>query len=238
MGITKVFLLTVFIGVQSGCVTTGSTVVIPAADRDLPQRYSLPNVETKAFAPREGSIYQPENSVDLYSDNRASRVGDILMVKIVETSSGSKKASTKTARDSSLTGGLGAFFGVAQWLGARNPNFTPSSSNISVGLKNDFDGSGETKRDSNVTATMSARVVEVTLQGNMMIRGYREVRVNDETQHMIISGLVRPQDITFDNSILSSHMAEARIEYSGTGIISEKQQPGWLARGMDFVWPF
>lgn len=227
-------------GILCGCITTGNKAkaVAPSADETMPQRYSLPNVETQSYAPREGAIYRTENSIDLYTDRRAARVGDILLVKIVETSSATKKASTKTARDSSLSGGLTAFFGLEQWLAGRNPNFTPGSNNIGVGLKNDFDGSGETKRDSNVTATLSARVVEVTMQGNLMIRGYQEVRVNDETQHMIISGLVRPEDIAYDNSVLSTHLAEARIEYNGTGVISEKQQPGWLARGMDFIWPF
>ncbi len=238
MRIAKAFILPVFVWLLSGCVTTGSSAVKSDDDGHMPQRYTLPSVETQAFTPKEGAIYQAENSLDLYSDHRASRVGDIIMVKIVETSSATKKASTKTARNSTLTGGLGAFFGVEQWLSGRNANFTPSTSNINVTLKNDFDGSGETKRDSTVTASMAARIIEVTLQGNLMVRGYKEVRVNDETQHMIITGLVRPEDISFDNTILSTRIADARIEYSGTGIISEKQQPGWLARGMDFIWPF
>ena len=76
------------------------------------------------------------------------------------------------------------------------------------------------------------------MEGNLVIQGYREIRVNNETQFLIVSGIVRPQDISPDNSVKSTFIANARIEYSGTGVISEKQQPGWLARGLDILWPF
>ena len=112
----------------------------------------------------------------------------------------------------------------------------PTSMNTSIAK--DFTGTGETKRDSTVTATISARVIDKTLDGNLVIQGYREVRVNNETQHIIISGLIRPTDISKDNSIESSHIADARIEYTGSGVISSKQQPGWLANALDVIWPF
>ena len=219
-----------------GCASTSPLPT--ATTMDLPDRYSLPKNEAPRTRPEEGSIYQVQSTLDLYRDSRARAVGDIVMIKVVETSSGTKKASTKTARDSSVTGGVEALFGVEQWLAGKNPNFTPSAASLKAGLQNDFDGSGETKRDSNVTATISARVVDTTMDGNLVIRGFREVRVNNETQFIILSGIVRPKDIAQDNSILSSYIADARIEYSGTGSVSDKQQPGWLARGLDIIWPF
>ncbi len=222
----------------SACLTTGPKAVNPETAGALPPRYALPEVGNREAVPRPGTIYAAGNAFDLYSDRRAHRVGDILLVSIVETSSGTKKASTKTKRDSSVTGGISALFGVEKWLSDNNSRFTPSQSSLSAGLTNDFDGSGETKDDSKVTATLSARVIEVTLEGNLMIRGYREVRLNNQTQFLIVSGLVRPEDVSRDNSVLSSHIADARIEYSGTGVISDKQQPGWLARGLDLIWPF
>ena len=229
------------VAILTGCLATqnhypeGSAV---AGNREMSQRFSIPQVQTEKVQPAEGAIFSEGSFRNLYSDRRARRVGDILLVKVVETSSGTKKASTKTERSSALTGGVAALFGVEQWLSDRNSRFTPSSTNLQVSLQNDFDGSGETKRDSTVTATLSARVTNVTSNGNLEIRGYREVRVNNETQFMVVTGLVRPADISQDNSILSSHIADARIEYSGTGVISEKQQPGWLARGLDIIWPF
>ncbi|MDH4321109.1 MAG: flagellar basal body L-ring protein FlgH [Desulfobulbaceae bacterium] len=218
----------------TGCVTSQP----PAPSAALPERYNLPAAPRQLAPTPEGTIFNASSNQGLYTDSRAHAVGDIILVKIVETSNGSKKASTKAGRNSSVTADTTALFGFEKWLAANNKNFTPSSKSLQLGLTNDFEGDGETKRDSSVTATISARVVEVTMDNNLVIRGFREVRLNNETQHIILSGLVRPRDIAQDNSILSSYIADARIEYSGTGIISDKQQPGWLARGLDVIWPF
>lgn len=219
----------------AGCLTTGKDASLPS---DLSNRYAIPDVSHKNVNAPEGSIFNADNAKDLYEDKRARRVGDIVLVKIVETSSGSKKAETKTERESTTAGGISSLFGIEQWFSNKNPYFTPSATSLNATLTNDFDGKGETKRNSSVTATISARVIDVTMDGNLVIRGYREVQVNNETQHIILSGIIRTQDVSPDNSVLSSYIADARIEYSGTGIIADKQQPGWLARILDAVWPF
>ncbi|MDA8163831.1 MAG: flagellar basal body L-ring protein FlgH [Desulfobacteraceae bacterium] len=207
-------------------------------EASLPPRYDLPQVATHKVRPPEGSIFNADSGSDLYKDRRAAQVGDILLVKIVETSSGDKKAATTANRNSSVTGDVSGLLGFEKWLANKNSNFTPSSSALQAGLKNDFKGDAETKRADTVTATISARVIDVTPDGNLAIRGYREVRLNNETQYIVLSGLVRPDDISPDNSILSSNIADARIEYTGKGSLSDKQQPGWLARGLDMLWPF
>ena len=221
-----------------GCAATGKTDSAGAGPEALPERFSMPVSAEPVPQQQEGTIYGSKTPLSLYSDSRARSVGDILLVKIVETSSGSKKAETTTERESTVTGGISSLFGVEKWVADRNPNFTPSATSLNATLTNDFEGTGETKRNSTVTATMSARVVDVNMNGNLVIQGYRDIRVNNETQFMVLSGLVRPVDISPDNSILSSHIADARIEYSGTGIIGDKQQPGWLARALDVIWPF
>lgn len=223
----------------TGCVTAGSRSASGAAEVDnrIPPRYSLPLPVTAPETPPEGSIFAAGDR-SLYSDHRAREVGDVIMIKIVENSSADKKASTTAQRSSQVTGGIASLFGLAKWAQNNNTNFTPSTSSLDAALKNNFNGTGETKRDSTVTATISARVVEKTMDGNLVIRGYREVRVNNETQHIIVSGIIRPQDVASDNSILSSYIADARIETSGTGVLADKQQPGWLARGLDVIWPF
>jgi flagellar L-ring protein precursor FlgH len=135
-------------------------------------------------------------------------------------------------------GGISSLFGFERTLLTNGGSHTPSLTSMNANLGTSFDAKGETKRDSTVTATLSARVVEVGMDGNLAIQGYREIRVNDETQHIILSGIIRPDDIAQDNSILSSNIADARIEYSGTGTLGDKQQPGWLANAIDVVWPF
>ncbi|MDD5758343.1 MAG: flagellar basal body L-ring protein FlgH [Desulfobulbaceae bacterium] len=216
----------------TGCVNQTSQVPPP-----IPERYSLPMVEEKMAQPSEGSIYSAK-SKNIYQDNRARRIGDIVLVKIVETSNGKKSANTKTTRDSSFTGGIASLFGFEQSLLTNGGTHTPSLTSINANLSNSFEGKGDTDRSSSVTATMSAKVVDIAMDGNLMIQGYREIRVNNETQHIILSGIVRPSDITQDNSILSSNIADARIEYNGTGALASKQEPGWLTNALDVIWPF
>jgi flagellar L-ring protein FlgH len=203
----------------------------------LPTQHELPRVAIHEARPPEGSIFNSSTSSSIYSDRRAARVGDILLGKIVETSTGTQKASTKTKRSSTVGGDFSALFGFEQWLSDKNPNLNPATA-LKAGSRNDFEGDGETRRNSSVTATLSARVIEVTMDGNLVVRGSREVRVNNETQHIILTGLVRPADVSRDNSVLSSYIADARIEYLGQGTLADKQQPGWLARSLDVLWPF
>lgn len=216
----------------SGCAGTGSQSA-------LPERYTLPAPPKAAQAKAEGTIYAASTSgLDLYADSRAKRVGDIVLVRIVETSKANKEANTKTQRTSSATGGISSLFGLETWLADNNHRFSPSLTELQASLTNDFEGKAKTDRKSNVTATISARVIDITTDGNLNIRGYQEVKVNDETQHIILSGIIRPQDVSQDNSVLSTHVADARIEYSGQGTLGDKQRPGWLARALDSVWPF
>ncbi|MEW6220152.1 MAG: flagellar basal body L-ring protein FlgH [Thermodesulfobacteriota bacterium] len=230
--------LLVFAGVLtlflSGCASPGGPAV---SGPPLPERLALPEPPPETPPRQEGTIYSARTGVDLYRDSRASRVGDILLVKIVETSTAQKKAETKTERSSTVTGQLTSLFGFEQALEDKNPRFSAATA-LSAGLTNDFDGKGETTRDSKVTATISARVVETTMEGNLVIRGYREIQVNNETQFLILTGVVRPADIGVDNSIPSTHVADARIEYTGRGVVGDKQRPGWLARTLDVIWPF
>jgi flagellar L-ring protein precursor FlgH len=191
-----------------------------------------------------GSLFNPGNSEFLYADNRARRVGDVVMVNIVETSSGSHKAETTADRESSINFGIsnwgdkqearalpiGPSFGIKGRVGA-TPMFRGSA-------ENEFDGEGETIRESNVTATVAARVVRLLPNGLMQVEGGREIKVNNETQVLVVRGLVRRQDVRPDNSVLSSYLADAHIEFYGRGVVADKQRPGWLTRILENIWPF
>lgn len=213
-----------------GCATPGQNTATA-----LPARHSLPPVQSERLMPQEGSIFSAQ-TMDLYRDKRARKVGDILTVAIVETASSKSEATTKTSRDSSISGDISYLFRFAEWAKLKKPG--DNSRTLGASLQNEFSGDGETTRDNTMTATISARVIDVTMDGNMVIQGYREVKTNNETQTLILSGLVRPADISPNNVIKSSQIADARIEISGEGAVSDKQQPGWLARGVDILWPF
>ncbi len=174
-----------------------------------------------------------------FQDLRATKIGDLITVNIVETSQANKKAATKTGRDSSINAGITNLLGWEGKIGELGlPSGFQNENMFRASMKNDFGGSGETTRNESMTASITARVIEVTPNGNLFIKGSRKVKVNNEAKYIILTGLVRPADISPDNTVLSSYIAEASIEYSGSGPVSDKQRPGWLMRAVDFVWPF
>ncbi len=183
-------------------------------------------------APTEGSLWRESVGLgDLFADNRSRRVGEVITVKVVENAEALKSVSTKTSRDSSLSGSVTSLFGLPLNAGGFKPEASGS-------LTKAFDGSGTTQRKDTLVATLTAKVVEVLPHGLMRIEGYREVIINNERQYIILRGVVRPEDVASDNTVLSSAIADAQIAYSGTGVVSDEQRPGWLARVLDHIWPF
>jgi flagellar L-ring protein precursor FlgH len=109
---------------------------------------------------------------------------------------------------------------------------------VKAGMANNFDGKGETTRSSQLAAYITAQVIQVLPNGYLVIHGSRQVRVNNENQIINVQGVIRTEDINSSNIVLSTYIADARIELIGEGVISDKQRPGWLARVLDWVWPF
>ena len=109
---------------------------------------------------------------------------------------------------------------------------------VEAQLKFGFDGKGTTTRRNALSATVTAVVREVFPNGNLFVEGSKEVIINNERQYITVTGVVRPEDIAPDNSVSSDLLADARLVYSGRGVLSDKQRPGLLGRVVDFVWPF
>lgn len=227
---SSIIIATLILLSLTGCVTD-----TPDQTSTLPERHALPELHNQKLQAEEGSIFS-SRSMDLYADRRAHKVGDILMVEIVETSNAAKEANTETKRTSSISGDLGYLFRFADWMKFQEK--TTDAKTVEATLINKFKGEGDTDQKSTITATISARIIDITVDGNFVIQGYRQLRINNDTQHIILSGLIRPDDISQDNTIQSSLIADARIEMNGEGVIADKQQPGWLARGVDMIWPF
>jgi flagellar L-ring protein precursor FlgH len=185
----------------------------------------------------EAGLWRGGRKIWLFRDTRARDVGDVVTINVVETAKASKNATTKTQRDSSIDAGIEAFLGYETWLEERNSRFN-SDNMFRAKMAKGFDGSGTTTRNETMTASISARVVEVLPNDNLLIRGSRHVRLNNEDQIIVVSGIIRPEDISPDNTILSSFVADAKIEYFGKGVISDEQRPGWLARILNVIWPF
>jgi len=173
----------------------------------------------------------------LFSDRKARRVNDIVTIKIVESATAKKKAATKLSKQNEVGAGMSGLVGLEDLLARYNPNMELGTM---LDAKHDskFTGSGETERSGKLAATIAAVVTEVLPNGNLAIEGRKEIRVNDETQILIITGIVRPDDIDASNSVLSSRVAQTKIQFIGKGVASDRQRPGWLSRFIDKVWPF
>jgi len=188
--------------------------------------------------PSEGSLWTNDSAMaSLFSDIKARKVGDIVTISIVESSSATESASTETGRDSSIKAGVTAFLGFEQELMQKFEDFN-SAEMIDANLSNEFKGSGKTIRSGTLTASITARIIEVLPNGNFVIEGRRDVEVNHENQYIVISGIVRPEDISRDNIVLSTYISDARIAYSGRGVIDDHMYPGWFTRILNRAWPF
>lgn len=187
-----------------------------------------------------GSLWQEENGrAYLYEDLRAMRIGDILTVKISEVHKGSKSADTAVQRESTIKNGLNA--SSAGFIGIPMLRLTEEmrrALGVDASAKNKFDGKGATNREGTLTGTISAIVTEVLPNGDLRVEGRREVTVNSEKQVMTIGGIVRRVDVDTKNTVASSAIADARIEYSGLGVLDDVQRPGWFVRILDWVYPF
>ena len=185
-----------------------------------------------------GSLWPGENmNNSLFADYKARRVNDIVTIVVSEISTGTSKASTNTSRDTTTTAGIATLLGIEKSLMDKNENMKPT---IGVGgsTSNSLKGEGDTNRGTTLTARLTAKVIQVMDNGNLLIEGKRQVTLNAEDQYMVISGIIRPEDVTTDNLIYSQYISDAKIYYTGKGVINEKMRAPWLARVVDWVWPF
>ncbi len=188
-----------------------------------------------------GSIWPGETSRNaLFQDLRARNVGDIVTIEVSEKTSAIKEATTSTARKSSDDIAIQKFLGLPLNFGMKNflNQGNPFSPEVQSSYDSKFDGSGTTKRSGELSATITARVVEILPNGNLVVEGKKDTVVNNELQYIVLSGIVRPEDITKTNTVLSTQISDARIEYSGKGVVADEQSPGWMRRILDNVWPF
>lgn len=198
-----------------------------------PQLKTIPLPVSSISIPPSGSIWPGERATNmLFADRRARYINDIITIIIDEDSSGENSANTKTGRDSSATAGIA---GITQAFPDKR---MVSKYELGGSSTNSLKGSGNTSRDGKLKARITAQVTRVLENGNLVIEGKRQLTVNKEDQYIIISGIVRPDDISSDNIVSSQYVADAKIIYTGKGVINDKMRPGWLTRVIDWVWPF
>jgi flagellar L-ring protein precursor FlgH len=225
----------------AGCASLGGgeEVVIPEP--------TLPPAGITAVQPNpatEGSLWVHGVSENLWTDTTARRLHDIVFVDVVETANATTSADTDTSRDASL------LYAIPNLLGFENEINTIADDEageldgvnlanlVNASTANEFESETETLRNTRMTARISAQVVEVYPNGNLRLYGSQVVSVNNERQLMTVTGLARPHDIGANNTISSMRLAEARVELTGRGVLSDHQRPGWGTRVLAWVWPF
>jgi flagellar L-ring protein precursor FlgH len=173
-----------------------------------------------------------------FRDQRAGRVGDILTVRIKIADRADVGNTTSRSRTGSEKAGVAALLGLETPLAKVLPGAVDTAKLVEAGSTSKSDGSGSISRSETINMTVAATVVGVLPNGNLAIRGRQEVRVNYELRELVISGIVRPEDIARDNSIPHTQIAEARISYGGRGRLSDAQQDRWGQQIYDALFPF
>ncbi|HEY4345107.1 MAG TPA: flagellar basal body L-ring protein FlgH [Parvibaculum sp.] len=191
----------------------------------------------------EQVVYQPNSlwragSRAFFRDQRASKVGDILTVIINIADSAKVDNATKRSRANSETAALPNFLGLESKLKNVLPDAVDPTALVDASSGGSSAGTGSVDRKESVELTIAGVVTQVLPNGNLVIEGRQEVRVNFEVRELLIAGIVRPEDISNTNTILHTQIAEARISYGGRGQISDVQQPRYGQQLYDVIMPF
>ncbi|MEM6990436.1 MAG: flagellar basal body L-ring protein FlgH [Myxococcota bacterium] len=208
---------------SNGCAT-GPRHIAPYAPKSRTfdaGEYELPS------EPAAGSIYADQRG--WLEDDRAGRIGDVLVVQIDERETAVRQNTTKLKRKGNNEYGVPNAFGLMAKLQRKYPNIDPTKLFATNSL-NTFDGSGSSQKSGRLTATLPVRVKEIMPNGDLFVEGTNVVMVSNEEHHLYVSGIVRKIDIKADNTVLSSRIANAEIEYIGRGDLSDQQRPGWGSR--------
>ena len=238
--ISRFFLIIVSVLLISGCTAGVNENPMSVLPKGLSDQPVLQPVYATA-QPAEGSLWT-QNSQSLFKDIKARHTGDTVVVDIVENSTSKMDVNTETGRATKMDVGVPNFFGLMQHFGtsASKPPSKGLMADKLVGAQytNTFKGNAKNDRSGSITASIAARVIDVLPNGNLSIYGKRAMKVNGEVQYIIVSGIVRPQDISPDNRVQSTYLADSKIEYYGRGTLADKQKPGWGTRLFDNLWPF
>lgn len=216
-------LLVILSALLAGCVTmTPSTAV----HQPMTVR---PELRT-AIAPANGSIYNVASARPLFEDRRARFIGDTITINIAEKTAAAKKSDTKAERTDDRTMGVPTLSGLpfASFQGAK----------LATNSETKFDSTGENTSSNNFTGTLTVTVIDVYPNGNLLVSGEKQIGLKEGEEFVRFSGVVNPNNITAGNTVQSTQVADARIEYKANGFVDSAQVMGWLGRFFLTVLPF
>lgn len=222
---TRVCLLAVLLPVlASGCATIEQAKVQPNDPDFAP---ILPKMEEEPIVPT-GSLFKANYVNNIYSDSKAHRVGDIISVVLSESTQAQKNAKTELKKENSAKLDPFVAFGHDSFRGK------PISFQLDQG--SNFKGDSKLNQGNSLSGNISVHVLRVLPNGNLMIRGEKWMSLNNGDEYIRLTGVIRAQDISSNNTITSSKVANARIQYAGTGTFADVQEQGWLSKFFNSTW--
>lgn len=226
--LTSATIAPVFAQKQADPNPAGTTVTLPSDVYDTLYARYLDSARQATASTNGTSINW---MVGLGTDNRARSVNDLLTIRVVESIEATGTADAQLNKNSSGSAGVSKLFG----LETKFPSAVDPSNLISTSSDTKFKGGGVTTRSGELTAVMTARVVEVLPNGDLVLEGAREIEINGDRQMVVLTGVVRPMDVSKDNTVLSPEIGQLRIRYFGRGLMKDNLKPGFLIRVLNKI---
>ena len=224
-------LKTHFISTLAACVLMASLAACNTVPpTNVHQPMSVRPVAPPPAQALPGAIYQASFNAPLFETKRARHVGDTLTIQINERTNATRTGNTTAERSQTNA------FSVPALLGLPGKSFL--NANLQASSDSSFEGSGTSNANGSFTGTITVTVIEVLANGNLLVSGEKQVGLNYETEYLRFSGVVNPSQIGFGNSVSSGQVADARMEYRGTGSVDSAQIMGWLAKFFLTFLPF
>jgi flagellar L-ring protein precursor FlgH len=215
--------------ISAGCGPTDARVGDPTDLRGFVESAKRAEAETQKS---EGSLWASNAyRSNLFRDAKARYINDVVTIRVMETTEASASADAKNSRESAASAGFDHLFG-AEKLISELPTMLSGKGSSS------FEGSGSTNRTTMLQTNLTARVIDVLPNGYLVVEGMRDVRVNNENQSVYLTGVVRPDDISSNNIVLSTSVAQMSVRLQGKGIASQPIKPGWLFQILSGILPF
>lgn len=213
-----------------------SSIENPLNKRDY-RPISMPMPTPDSIESRPNSLWRP-GARAFFKDQRAGRVGDILTVVVKIEDEAELASNTSRSRNASESLGIPSMLGLEASINDILPNSVLPENLASATSSNSHTGNGTITREETITVRLAALILQVLPNGNMVIAGRQEVRVNAELRELAVTGVIRPEDIRSDNTIESDKIAEVRIAYGGRGTITDVQSPRYGQEFLDIILPF
>lgn len=217
-------------------VACGPPHIAPFVPRERKYKSGEYEADKERARPTTGSVYT-EGVAGYLEDTRAVRIGDIVNVRIDERTNAKGGATTELDRQSSRNMSVNALLGLVPAIRRTHPDIDPQQL-IDLASSSNFSGEGQTSREGNLSGIIAVRVKKQLPNEDLYIEGTKVVMINHEEYHLYISGVIRPADIDGDNSVASSRLADAQVEFTGRGDIADQVDRGWLAKILDAINPF